>query len=306
MKIKNIYLTLGLSLLTIVTYAQDFNQMTVYSESGLAFTLYVDALQQNDVPVPNVFIPEIPYGAYTVRIDFEDPNLPDIVRKNLPVGESSSQGHLKYVIRKSIRGNLVLRFQGYTPLETEPPTGVYVVTPAAVATTSTITTTTTTQSTNTGNPDGVSVNFNLGGLSISASANDGGLNGSITSTSTTTSSTVTSSSATSNTTVIGTNYAPCEGPMPGDRFLSAKRQLADESFDDSRLSTAKSIIQANCFTSEQILTVCQLFDFEDNRLEFAKYAYDFCLDQQNYFQVNQAFDFSDSADELDKYVSERR
>jgi len=47
-----------------------------------------------------------------------------------------------------------------------------------------------------------------------------------------------------------------------------------------------------------------LFSFEDDKLEFAKYAYGFVYDPENYYQVYDVFDFSSSVDSLKKYISE--
>ena len=57
---------------------------------------------------------------------------------------------------------------------------------------------------------------------------------------------------------------------------------------------------------DQIIQIANLFSFEDNRLEFAKYAYDFCIEPRNYFKVNGIFSFSSNADELSEYVQSRQ
>lgn len=38
---------------------------------------------------------------------------------------------------------------------------------------------------------------------------------------------------------------------------------------------------------------------------FAKFAYEYCFDQDNYFQVNNAFEFEMTIDELNEYLESK-
>ena len=49
-----------------------------------------------------------------------------------------------------------------------------------------------------------------------------------------------------------------------------------------------------------------LFTFEDNRLQFAKFAYERTYDVGNYYKVNNAFTFENSMDELNEYIDSRK
>ena len=44
------------------------------------------------------------------------------------------------------------------------------------------------------------------------------------------------------------------------------------------------------------------FGFEETKLEFAKYAYDFCTEKNKYYMVGDKFSFSSSKDELNEYL----
>jgi hypothetical protein len=48
-----------------------------------------------------------------------------------------------------------------------------------------------------------------------------------------------------------------------------------------------------------------LFDFEQSRLNYAKYAYGYTYDKGNYFNVNDAFDFETSIQELNNHIGNR-
>jgi len=59
----------------------------------------------------------------------------------------------------------------------------------------------------------------------------------------------------------------------GGSFKSAKETVAKASFEDTKLSTAKTILASNCFNTDQVIQICKLFGFEASKLDFAKYAY---------------------------------
>ena len=71
------------------------------------------------------------------------------------------------------------------------------------------------------------------------------------------------------------------------------------------MTLAKQITKTHCLSADQVKQVMELFSFEASKLDFAKYAYDFCWEKNNYFQVNEAFDFESSISELDAYISTR-
>jgi hypothetical protein len=61
--------------------------------------------------------------------------------------------------------------------------------------------------------------------------------------------------------------------MSNVNFAQAKESLRREWFENTRLATAKQIIDQNYFTSQQVKEMVLLFTFENNRLDIAKYAY---------------------------------
>jgi hypothetical protein len=104
--------------------------------------------------------------------------------------------------------------------------------------------------------------------------------------------------------VVGA-VAGCTIPMSSSDFTKAKTTIAGKTFEDQKLSTAKTIAKANCLSAEQIKDLCNTFTFEDSKLEFAKYAYDYCSDKGNYYLINEVFKFSSSSDELDEFISSK-
>jgi hypothetical protein len=181
--------------------------------------------------------------------------------------------------------------------------------------------------TNATSSDGnVAMNINVDGMNMGINMNvqDADIQSSgttTTTTTTTTTRTTTSSSSNStvpahttrpsepsnnqpsNTTVVGNGR--CARSMDAVSFSKAKQTIESKGFDDTRLSTAKQVAKANCLTSDQILQIIKIFGFEDSRLEFAKYAYDFCFDQNNYYNVSQGFSFDSSTEELNSYLESK-
>ena len=104
----------------------------------------------------------------------------------------------------------------------------------------------------------------------------------------------------SNATIVGNGN--CTRSMDAASFGKAKQTIASKGFDDTKLSTAKQVAKANCLTTDQILEVMKIFGFEESRLEFAKYAYDYCFDQNNYYNVSQGFTFDSSTEELNEFI----
>ncbi|MBU0763999.1 MAG: DUF4476 domain-containing protein [Bacteroidetes bacterium] len=91
--------------------------------------------------------------------------------------------------------------------------------------------------------------------------------------------------------------------MTDGEFLAAKQSIRSKDFEDSKLTIAKQIINAKCLTTLQVKEIMLLFDFEDTRLQFAKYAYGYTYDLSNYYLLNDAFEFESSIDELNDYIN---
>ena len=98
----------------------------------------------------------------------------------------------------------------------------------------------------------------------------------------------------------------CDTPMSHSAFMPALQLIEDKTFDDSKLTIAQMIADANCLLSTQVKQIMELFTYEANRLEFAKYAWHRTYDKGNFFLVNSAFEFEISIDELNEYISEQQ
>lgn len=96
----------------------------------------------------------------------------------------------------------------------------------------------------------------------------------------------------------GYNYG-----MNDYQFDQLMNTLDNTSFDDTRLEIAKTSVRGNQMTSAQITEVMGKFSFESTKLDFAKYAYRFVVDPENYYVVNNAFTFDSSRRKLSEYIN---
>jgi len=156
-------------------------------------------------------------------------------------------------------------------------------------------TTTTTTSTSSTGGTGVSTNMNVGGTGVSTNTNvtGTGMNSN------------TSTGNTGTSTYTGTSNYACGAAMNSTDFASAKKSIDSKDFEDSKFTVAKQVTKNNCLNTAQIKEIMELFDFEATKLDYAKYAYDFCYDKNNYYKLNDAFDFESSIDDLNEYIEKK-
>ena len=304
MKLK-FALIIFICLAPMYTFAQ--SALTIFSEDGDKFYLVLNGQKQNTVAQTNVRIDGLAQPYYQAKIVFEDQGKPEI-SKNIPVNDPSTNApaDVTYKIKRTKDGELKIRYYSAVPVQQNyaPPADVYVMhygQPAPPANTITQTTVTTTQM-DPGMNTNVSVSANGGSVSINTNMPE--MN-------TTTTRTVT---RTTTTTTGGYEEQPqerhaprgCEYPMDWNSYKAAKETVANASFEDTKLSTAKSILSGNCMSVEQVMQLCKLFSFEASKLDFAKFAYAKTTDKGNYFKVGNVFDFDASKTELNNFISNGR
>jgi hypothetical protein len=229
-----------------------------------------------------------------------------------------------YRIKKDNKGKNVLRFFSFVPAQQN------MIRPANCATyrfgapnmligaaPMNVGSTTTTIQQTTVNP-AANVNVNVGGVGINMNVGAPVVGGTVTTTTTTTTSGFVQDGFVDDGFQHNDNRGQrrnindgrrgggCNMAMNPNDFEDAKRTIANNGFDETRLSTAKQIVSSNCLNTNQILAMLNIFSFEESKLDFAKFAYDFCLDRNNYFKVANAFSFESSKTELNNYVQSMR
>jgi hypothetical protein len=91
--------------------------------------------------------------------------------------------------------------------------------------------------------------------------------------------------------------------IPSQNFSSIMSAINDESFSEDKMNVAKQATKNKCLTTDQVIEICNLFSFEDSKLDFAKYAYPRTYDIDNYYKVNSVFGFSSSKKELNDFIN---
>ena len=155
------------------------------------------------------------------------------------------------------------------------------------------------------------------GISLNINVNDNGINNNVgitenIETTTTTTTTTTASGANTGTqaqtapVVYVPGYNGKAGCIPPLSDVNAIRNaIEEESFSDDKIIVAKQALKGKCLSVQNVIYISESFDFEDGKLEFAKFAYNCTYDVDNFYQVNKIFSFSSSKEELNEYISNR-
>lgn len=284
---------------------QTGGNLTVFSEDGDAFYLVLNGEKQNDQPQTNIRIEDLPQPYYSAKIIFENKALASISKSNLMLTDAEGKMmDVTYKIKKDKNNKVKLAYYSMIEVKQDfmPPANMYVrqwgqPQPQTQYGGTRQTTTTTQQG------GGVGASLNMPGMNVNISISDPDGMG-VSSQHQTTTTTHHQINQQSNQPVYSQPQRGCANnwPMNASDFGAAKKTINESSFDETKLSTAKSIVSSNCLSSDQITQVCNLFSFEDNKLAFAKFAYKYCTDPKNYFKVNNVFSFSSNKEELSEFT----
>jgi hypothetical protein len=311
---KTFFTSFILSVLFIQGMSAQNNNLIIYSQEGLQFTVILNGIRQNPKPETNVKITGLNAPNYQVKIIFANNSL-DIDQNAylMDGGVTTTNTEYTYGII-NVKGKYKLRYRSAAPIagsnpESNPQQTVVVYSQVNTIGATSTTTNTSTNTTNTvGNTaeNGATVGITLNGVGMNVNVS-GDTEMSTNTTTTTTTSTTTSSSGTNNnnSTYVLQGYNGiygCPAPMSGSDFQTAKNSITSKGFDESRLILAKQIIGSNCLLCKQIKDLMQLMSFEETKLELAKFAWHHNLDKGNYYQLNDAFGFESSIEELNQYI----
>jgi hypothetical protein len=331
---KQILLSITLAVFTFLnSFSQNCNAV-FFSNSGEQFQVVLNGQLLNHDFQTNVKAENLNANAYKVSVIFENQTIPPL-KKTIYFQEPNKE--YTYEIKQGKKG-WVLRFAGVAPLPVKAastPSNLSTSNPNTVNTVNnnsqTINETTVTQTTtNTTAPSGenISVGMDMNGMGVNMNVNiNDNTTGENVSTNTSVSTTTTTTTTSTTVTQSGNNYGippastepvlepttyngyggntGCSWPMDQAAFANVKKSIAAKSFEDSKLTIAKQVTRSKCLLAKQVKEIMQLFTYEDSKLEFAKYAYDYTYDIDNYFMVNDAFEFETSIDELNEYIESK-
>lgn len=94
-------------------------------------------------------------------------------------------------------------------------------------------------------------------------------------------------------------HVPCLTPEQKELVMHTLRK---QSFDDGKLEIAKLCVSLGTCCVSDLAQMAEVFSFDDNRLEFFKFAYSYCSDPENYPMLRDSFTFSSNFDKLMDYL----
>jgi hypothetical protein len=98
------------------------------------------------------------------------------------------------------------------------------------------------------------------------------------------------------------NRVNCTKTM--NRLEAFKVELQDQSFEEDRLEVLQLAMKSTCLTTAQAEQLIDLFTFDENRLEVAKYLSDRLTDRDNAGALAKKLTFDSSKMEYRRYISE--
>lgn len=307
--------------------------ITVFSQDGDRFFVILDGIRQNDAASANVKITDLDREMYVMRIIFENQNIPHLQQRVLLLDFDEKRVDVVYGISQDRRGRRNLRLSSFNESRQTPSAqneSIIKYTPvekptASVPATQQVNVEAPMVKTNiTETKDGINADVNVMGMgvkqTITESPDSISANISITGLPTEINGVMQTSEvmATTQTTQNTERVVPapsvekpapakrCTSAMSGPDFARAKQSVEKQSFSDTRMRTANQFTRANCLSVKQIREVMDLFSFEKDKLTYAKFAYDFCVDKNNYFQLGDAFSFSSSVNELNDFIDSKQ
>ncbi len=301
---------------------------TFFSENGQKFWIVMDGKRMNpeaqyrveNIPMENDWA--------KVKIIFEDASIPPIEKTIQCVDADGNKSSVTWAIKQNGKGKWQVKpssWKAVSPSETDSQSAALQQQQSEQqpATNTSKTTTQTTTVNTTQQPENTNVTVNSGesNISMNVSVTDPNTNtnpnmginvvipgtGTVQNQSSQTTTTITTVTTTNEQPVQQPSQQPAQidkpNPLPGyngrvgcnnnpmtpERFSDAKKSITSKSFEDSKLTIAKQIMNANCLLVSQVKEIMGLFTYEDTKLTFAKEAYSHTYNIDDYYQLNDAF-----------------
>ncbi len=86
----------------------------------------------------------------------------------------------------------------------------------------------------------------------------------------------------------------------------AKKAINSQAFRDQKMATAKLALKNKCVSLNQIRGIAELFSFEDQKLEFVKFAYDLTDDKDDYYTLHDVFTFLLTKDDFTEFLQSKK
>ncbi len=294
-------------LISSSAFAQKVSAFEIFAENGDKFTLTIDGKKINNEPASNVRAIDLKGDFFRIGVQFEDKSLGQ-VSQGFAIDPGMEQKAMitlkkngKYAIRPSGQAFAYKPDAPDTPAPAPSPELTQKTTTKTQAPPIKVNTTTTHSTERTG--ESVAMDVDMMGTKVGVSIKvDDSMEGTTTTISEESSKTV---SAPPVKAAPDEEVVPSCSEMASGDFKEVMASLDSKTFSDSKMTQAKQVLRGNCMSATQIKTVMSSFTYEDDKLEFAKVAYDRCADPQNYWKLNDAFEFEMTIDELNEFLESK-
>jgi hypothetical protein len=338
---KKSILFIAVLFMSFAAKAQSNYNLVIFSEDGEPFFAFVNGIRQNDKPETNIRVTGLNSEALNVRVEFENKALPKLKQNMMPEPGFEHTVNIRRNMKKELKmqyfGKVALAEapkgsatsvayhtseNPYAAGSSGTPEPVNGASAAEIKSgnngNTSVTSTTTTTRVNS-DPNNVSININLGGQGMNMdvrAAEVGHVQSSSSTTVTTSSSSSSSGSGTEKNAATG-KTAPaqpqekavtagsaggCRTAMDNASYDKMKKSIESKPFSDTKMSTAKIAAKNTCMSLAQVKGICSLFSMDDDKLSYAKFAYDYCLDKSSYYQVGDVFSFSATTEDFNKFL----
>jgi Domain of unknown function (DUF4476) len=96
------------------------------------------------------------------------------------------------------------------------------------------------------------------------------------------------------------------GLMTYKEFETLKERIKQNTFDSGKLEAAKNLTRSNSLTANQVAEIANLMTMDNNRLEFAKFAFEFTYDRENYSTVVNTMAFTNNRRSLEQFIGGKK
>lgn len=91
----------------------------------------------------------------------------------------------------------------------------------------------------------------------------------------------------------------CPWPLKDDDFANFKINLNNQRLEDDKLQFAKDFLNQQCLIAKQVAEVLLVFEYEETKLDFAKFLYPRTFDLDNFIsEIRLRFKFENSLDQI--------
>jgi hypothetical protein len=94
--------------------------------------------------------------------------------------------------------------------------------------------------------------------------------------------------------------------MTAKQYTAAVKAIQTKSFSDEKKSVARQATKGKCLTNDQIRGLAKAFNFEDQMLDFLKYAYPLSEEKATYASLGDLFKFPSNKNEFAAFVRSKK